>query len=283
MTGHVVGPCLKTVCHMKEEEHRPLWCILLVTRGTETQFTQSVPEESVQDVELVLNHYYVFSGCRLRCLLSLQPFARSVDTLLNLRPATISDSPHGWLTWPPGVLCSTSCLDWGGGAVSRAGFSPHKRFPLCFRATLQPGAVRLPQREDAVYPHVLAVWRLDGMRGQERRDGLSPWVHPPCYRTPATQSIFPRRTAAPRNVLGSLKSRKHLVGPECICFFLHPGWLKDAQRPNQAVIIHDQWCVLATCELNRPAAPNHPLKRKGVCRDNKTGAIRLGIFGTTGG
>lgn len=197
MTGHVVGACLKDVRHVEEEEHRPLWCILLVTRGTETQFTQSVPEKSVQDVDVLLSRYYVCSGCRLWCLLSLQPFARSVDTLLNLRPATISNSPHRWLTWSPGVLCSTSCLEGGGGCCVTRRFSPHKQFSLCFRATLQPGAVRLPQREDAVYPHVLAVWRLDGMRGQERRDGLSPWVHPPCSQTSATQLISPEEHRHP--------------------------------------------------------------------------------------
>lgn len=54
--------------------------------------------------------------------------------------------------------------------------TPRRDFLLSSRAALQPGAVRLPQREDAVYPHVLAVWRLDGVRRQERRNGLSSWV-----------------------------------------------------------------------------------------------------------
>lgn len=49
-------------------------------------------------------------------------------------------------------------------------------FCVYFRAALQPRAVCLPQWEDAVYPDVLAVWRLDSVWGQEWRDGLSPWV-----------------------------------------------------------------------------------------------------------
>lgn len=60
-------------------------------------------------------------------------------------------------------------------AQSRAGLTT-RTLLLYFRAALQPWAVCLPQWEDAMYPYVLAVWRLDSMWGQEWRDGLSPWV-----------------------------------------------------------------------------------------------------------
>lgn len=145
----------------------------------------------------------------------MQPFARSVDTLLNLRRATISDSPHRWLAWSPGVLCSTSCLEGGKVLCHAQVFTARTIFAVFQSNAAARGSSPAAAGRCSVSPCPGSV-----TAGRHARTRATRWTVP--VSTPAMLPDMrhtPRRTTAPRNVLGSLKSRKQLGGPEYSCFF----------------------------------------------------------------
>ena len=140
------------------------------------------------DIKWMILKKCIFCHCSIQDMLvfvdflSLPSFAirTNMKSLFVFRD--LISSPHRHLTkahvasFSPLLDLKIFFLLFGRKARSRAGLTTQNLL-LCFRAALQPRAVRLPQWEDAMYPNVLAVRRLDSMRGQEWRDGLSPWVY----------------------------------------------------------------------------------------------------------
>lgn len=166
--------------------------------------------------------YLVAVGCGV--FLSLKPFARSVDRLLNLRPATISDSPHGRLTWSPGVLCSTSCLEErraGGGEVlcHAQVFTAQTIFRCVSEQRCSPGQFACRSGKMQCIP---MSWQCDGWTAcEDKSDEMDcPREYTRHVTAHPRQSIFPQKSNGTQEHLSFVKEQKTAGWPcSAVVFF----------------------------------------------------------------
>lgn len=112
---------------------------------------------------LFWRHQRSWDKCGLHSMIAYNMTGDMAQICLLTINVVLSHAPLGSV-----FVKGVSVLTWGMMTI--------QNLSLFFRATLSR-AVRLPQWRTAVYPLVLGVWRLDSMRWQERRDGLSSWVN----------------------------------------------------------------------------------------------------------